>query len=131
MLAGAEDAGGKDDEERESLIQKEQPKESWEDRLDPLIDRVTLEALCRDKPIIPLKIVEGELKRSINEEFRDDKQGLYDLTKEELQQRVATLIKGKLEGYVFAKNRLDLYHKEGIGLAIALEESQRVGAAAL
>ena len=40
-------------------------------------------------------------------------------------------MKGKLEKYVFAKNRLDLYHKEGIGLAIALEEEQRVGAAAL
>ena len=62
---------------------------NWEERLDPLIDRVTLDSLCSDKPIIPVKIVESELKRSIDEEFGDDKAGLMDLTKEELQGRVA------------------------------------------
>ena len=30
-----------------------------------------------------------------------------------------------LESYVYTKNRIDLYHKEGIGLGLALDEKER------
>jgi hypothetical protein len=48
---------------------------------------------------------------------------LSDLDEEALSKYVTRLIES-LESYVFTKNRMDLYHKEGIGLAIALDENE-------
>jgi hypothetical protein len=39
--------------------------------------------------------------------------------------RYVTDMISSLESYVYTKNRIDLYHKEGIGLGIALEEKER------
>jgi hypothetical protein len=121
----------KEDEE-EQLLEKEEaqrPKDFFDDKLTPLIDRITLESLKDDKPIIPLNIIEGELKRSLAEEFGDDDKALKEVTIEQLRERVLSVVKGKLEEKIYAKNRVDLYHREGLGLGVALNDDQRVGAA--
>ena len=47
---------------------------------------------------------------------------MKDLDEEKLSDIIYKLI-DYLEGYVYTKNRIDLYKKEGLGLMIALEEN--------
>jgi hypothetical protein len=125
-----ETSAGKDAEEEHLLDQKDEaqkPADVFEDKLTPLIDRITLESLRDDQPTVPLDMVVGELKLSLATEFGEDKE-LKDLTVDELRERVQAVVKGKLEDQVYAKNRLDLYHREGLGLGVALNGDHRVGA---
>jgi hypothetical protein len=50
-------------------------------------------------------------------------ESLSDLDEQSLTKYVTRLI-DSLESYVYTKNRVDLYHKEGIGLAIALDGNE-------
>ena len=49
---------------------------------------------------------------------------MQDIDEEKLKKVVYDLI-NYLEGYVYTKNRIDLYKKEGLGLMIALEENDQ------
>ena len=78
FLGTNESPKSKDDDE-EQLLEKEEAqkqKDFFDEKLTPLIDRITLEGLKDDQPIIPLNIIEGELKRSLAEEFGDDDKAL-------------------------------------------------------
>ena len=50
-------------------------------------------------------------------------ESLNDLNEESLTEYINKLIVS-LESYVYTKNRLDLYNKEGVGLSIALDENE-------
>ena len=77
-----------------------------------------------DRPVIPLKILLTEIRLSLRKDMESQEiESLSDLDEEALGKYVARLLES-LESYVFTRNRMDLYHKEGIGLAIALDEDE-------
>jgi len=47
---------------------------------------------------------------------------MQDINEEKLEKMIYELI-NYLEGYIYTKNRIDLYKKEGLGLMIALDEN--------
>ena len=47
---------------------------------------------------------------------------MQDINEEKLEKLIYELIT-YLEGYIYTKNRIDLYKKEGLGLMIALDEN--------
>lgn len=52
-------------------------------------------------------------------------EGLDKLDEETLTNYVNDMTKS-IESYVFTKNRIDLYYKDGIGLGIALDEKEKI-----
>jgi hypothetical protein len=77
--------------------------------------------LQEDKPIIPLKIIQNELKLGLQKEIESGNLSIQDIDEEKLKRYVFDLIE-HLEGYVYTKNRIDLYHQEGLGLMLALDD---------
>jgi hypothetical protein len=128
---------GADQEEAEKLLQDEAEKvdedpdeKDGEKSLDKYlddkaykIDRVAIEMLDPGKPIIPRKVLFVELKIKLQEDI-DKGTELKDI---EIEQYVRDLMKDKLEAYVQAKHRVDLYNTEGLGLSLALLPDQRAG----
>ena len=79
-----------------------------------------------DKPVIPLKIILIELKLQLERDILADKiEGLDKLDEETLTKYVNHMTKS-IESYVYTKNRIDLYYKDGIGLGIALDEKEKI-----
>jgi len=71
--------------------------------------------------VIPLKIIIIELKLNLEKDITNGElTSLQDLDEEILTEYVNKLIQN-LESFIYTKNRLSLYHKEGIGLSIALD----------
>jgi len=88
-----------------------------------IIDSIALENLQEDKPIIPLKIIQSELKLGLKKEIERGTLSIQDIDEDKLKRYVFDLI-DRLEGYVYTKNRIDLYHQEGLGLMLALDDHE-------
>lgn len=89
-----------------------------------IIDSIALANLRPDKPVIPLKIIVQELKFLLEREIQSGKLERIEKLDEQLLTKYVNQLTKSLESYVYTKNRIDLYHKEGIGLAIALDERE-------
>lgn len=88
------------------------------------IDNIALAHLSPARPVIPLKILVTELRVSLRKDLESQEiESLRDLDEEQLSAYVTALIQS-LESYVYTKNRVDLYHKEGTGLAVALDQEE-------
>jgi hypothetical protein len=79
--------------------------------------------LRTDKPVVPLKIIQRELRISLSREISKGELNLLDMEEEALTKHVNDLIE-QLEEYICTKNRIDLYNKEGLGLALALNQNE-------
>lgn len=90
-----------------------------------IIDSIALANLRPDKPVIPLKIIVQELKLLLEKEIQSGKLERIEKLDEQLLTKYVNQLTKSLESYVYTKNRIDLYHKEGIGLAIALDEREQ------
>lgn len=89
-----------------------------------IIDSIALSNLRPNKPVIPLKVIEVELKLSMERDIQGGRLvSVEELDETTFSDYVNELIVS-LEGYVYTKNRFDLYHKEGVGLQIALDEGE-------
>lgn len=55
----------------------------------------------------------------------DKIEGLDKLDEDTLTNYVNDMTKS-IESYVFTKNRIDLYYKDGIGLGIALDDKEKI-----
>lgn len=71
--------------------------------------------------MIPLKILLTEVKLNLKKDIQNGDITLRELNEESLTAYLNGMCKN-LEKYVYTKNRIDLYNKEGIGLAIALDK---------
>jgi len=87
-----------------------------------IIDNIALANLRPDKPVIPLSLLTYELKLSLERDAKAGTINLDKITEDSLKTYVKKMI-DHLEKVVLIKNRIDLYHKEGVGLTIALNEN--------
>ena len=87
-----------------------------------IIDSIALANLRPDKPVIPLKIIVQELKYLLEREIESGRLERIEKLDEQLLTKYVNQLTKSLESYVYTKNRIELYHKEGVGLAIALDE---------
>ena len=62
-----------------------------------------------------------ELKFSLKKDLQSGEIDLKEMDEDSLAEYIKTLCVN-LEKYVYTKNRIDLYNKEGIGLAIAIDQ---------
>jgi len=90
-----------------------------------IIDSIALANLRPDKPVIPLKIIVQELKFLLERELQSGKLERIEKLDERMLTEYVNQLTKSLESYVYTKNRIDLYHKEGIGLALALDEREQ------
>lgn len=96
--------------------------DSYIDLNSHIIDSIAISNLREGKPIIPLKIIQNELKLSLQKQVQNGELTMQDINEEKLEKMIYELI-NYLEGYIYTKNRIDLYKKEGLGLMIALDEN--------
>jgi len=110
----------KENEEQTSI---DNETEKFIDLNSQTIDGIALSNLSSDKPVIPLKILMQELKLSLKRDIESEEIVLEEMDEDSLIQYLSEL-QTPLGRYVYTKNRMDLYNKEGIGLAIALDRDE-------
>ena len=85
-----------------------------------IIDGIALQNLRPDKVVIPLKRIVQELKISLLADVKEGKVKLEDFDQDSVTDYVNNFV-SSLDQFVITKNRIGLYHKEGLGLSIALD----------
>ena len=126
-----ENADKDEEEEKESTDSKNEVADPLVNEVEEFIelnsqtiDGIALANLRADKPVIPLKIIIIELKTRLQRDLATQEiESLREFDEEALTKYVNELI-ASLSSYIYTKNRIDLYHKEGVGLSIALDENE-------
>jgi len=123
--AEANDEDKDDGEKKQKPIVKPLTVDEFIVYYGEVIEGIAYDNLDKDRPVVPLKILFTELKIQLRKDL--DSGELEDLAHLDPEGNPGAMHKylyaliHRLEAFVYTKNRIDLYFKEGIGLNIAID----------